>query len=348
MATTIASTDVGGTGLSTVGTNGQVLTSNGTVLSWQTPSAGTSFSAGTTGFTPNTATTGTVTLAGTLNVANGGTGVTTSTGSGSVVLSTSPTLVTPALGTPSALIGTNITGTASGLSIGGNAATATTATNQSGGTVNATTGTFSSTISASNFSGSSSGTNTGDQTNISGNAATATNVAGSGITGSRGIPKAAMPAGSILQVLQTVKSDIFTSTNTSYVGITGLSVSITPTSSTSKILVSFSLNAGIGGNAGGVQLWRNGSVSGYIGDGAAGRNRVIFNVYNNGDNNSMFGWNGCYLDSPATTSVVTYQIYVACVQGGGTIVVNDDTSQVTGTSYACSGASSITVMEVAQ
>jgi hypothetical protein len=55
--------------------------------------------------------------------------LTGSTGSGNVVLSTSPTLVTPALGTPSALVGTNITGTASGLSIGGNAATATTATN---------------------------------------------------------------------------------------------------------------------------------------------------------------------------------------------------------------------------
>jgi hypothetical protein len=62
----------------------------------------------------------------------------TNTGSGNNVLATSPTLVTPALGTPSALVGTNITGTASGLSIGGNAATATTATNQSGGTVSAT------------------------------------------------------------------------------------------------------------------------------------------------------------------------------------------------------------------
>jgi hypothetical protein len=41
-----------------------------------------------------------------------------------VVLSTSPTLVTPNLGTPSTLVGTNITGTAAGLSIGGNAATA--------------------------------------------------------------------------------------------------------------------------------------------------------------------------------------------------------------------------------
>ena len=67
---------------------------------------------------------------GTLPVANGGTGVTTSTGTGSVVLSSSPTLVTPALGTPSSLVGTNITGTATALNIGGNA---TTATNLAGG-----------------------------------------------------------------------------------------------------------------------------------------------------------------------------------------------------------------------
>jgi hypothetical protein len=70
----------------------------------------TTFSAGTTGFTPATATSGAVTLAGTLNVANGGTGVTTSTGTGSVVLSTSPTLVTPLLGTPTSVTLTNATG----------------------------------------------------------------------------------------------------------------------------------------------------------------------------------------------------------------------------------------------
>ena len=53
-----------------------------------------------------------------LTVLQGGTGVTTSTGTGNTVLSTSPTLVTPALGTPSVLVGTNITGTASGLTAG--------------------------------------------------------------------------------------------------------------------------------------------------------------------------------------------------------------------------------------
>jgi hypothetical protein len=68
---------------------------------WATPSGGgggvTTFSAGSTGFTPNTASTGAITLAGTLAVANGGTGATTSTGSGSVVLSTGPTITTPTI-----------------------------------------------------------------------------------------------------------------------------------------------------------------------------------------------------------------------------------------------------------
>ena len=83
----------------------------------------------------------TVGVNGTLPVANGGTGITSfgsgvatflgtpssanlasavtdETGSGALVFANSPTLVTPALGTPSALVGTNITGTASGLTAG--------------------------------------------------------------------------------------------------------------------------------------------------------------------------------------------------------------------------------------
>jgi hypothetical protein len=72
--------------------------------------------------------TGIATFLGTPSSANLAATVTDETGSGSLVFSTSPTLVTPSLGTPTALVGTNITGTAAGLSIGGNAATATSAT----------------------------------------------------------------------------------------------------------------------------------------------------------------------------------------------------------------------------
>lgn len=61
------------------GTNGNVLTSNGTT--WVSQAVGSvtavnSISFGSTGFTPSTATTGAVSVAGTLNIANGGTGAT--------------------------------------------------------------------------------------------------------------------------------------------------------------------------------------------------------------------------------------------------------------------------------
>lgn len=63
-----------------IGSNGFVLTSNGTTATWAASTGGvTSFSAGTTGLTPSTGTTGAITLAGTLAVANGGTGQTTYT-----------------------------------------------------------------------------------------------------------------------------------------------------------------------------------------------------------------------------------------------------------------------------
>ncbi len=65
------------------GTSGQILKSNGaSAPSWENVSAlgVTTFSAGTTGFTPSTATGGAVTLAGTLALANGGTGATTVSG----------------------------------------------------------------------------------------------------------------------------------------------------------------------------------------------------------------------------------------------------------------------------
>jgi len=126
-----------------IGSSGQVLSVVAGLPAWSSVSgvAVTSFSAGTTGFTPSSATNGAVTLAGTLNtgnggtglttftsggavyatstsalttgtlpVASGGTGVTSSTGTGNNVLSTSPTLVTPVLGTPTSVTLTNGTG----------------------------------------------------------------------------------------------------------------------------------------------------------------------------------------------------------------------------------------------
>ena len=62
--------------------------------------------------------TGVATFLATPSSANLAAALTDETGSGAAVFATSPTLVTPALGTPSALVGTNITGTAAGLTAG--------------------------------------------------------------------------------------------------------------------------------------------------------------------------------------------------------------------------------------
>jgi len=71
-----------------------------------------SFSAGTTGFTPNTATTGAITLAGTLATANGGTNLTSFTSGGAVYATSTSALTTGTL--PVASGGTGLTSGTSG------------------------------------------------------------------------------------------------------------------------------------------------------------------------------------------------------------------------------------------
>lgn len=127
------------TGAATIGSLSGLLKGTSGVIS--TATAGTDYEVPLTFSTGLTRSTNTVTVNTSQNIATlsnltsngivstsggGGTlGVTATTGSGNVVLATSPTLVTPALGTPTVLIGTNITGTASVLNIGGNAGSAT-------------------------------------------------------------------------------------------------------------------------------------------------------------------------------------------------------------------------------
>lgn len=118
-----------------IGANGYLLTSNGTTATWAAaPAAGvTSFSAGTTGFSPSTGTTGAITLSGTLAVANGGTNLTSYTAGDLLYASGTTALSKLGIGTTNYVLTSS--GTApqyvaqSTLSVG----SATTATNVAGG-----------------------------------------------------------------------------------------------------------------------------------------------------------------------------------------------------------------------
>lgn len=84
-----------------IGTNGYLLTSNGTTASWvAAPATGvTTFSGGTTGLTPATATAGAITLAGTLAIANGGTNSTAAATAGGAAYGTGTAYAFTAAGT---------------------------------------------------------------------------------------------------------------------------------------------------------------------------------------------------------------------------------------------------------
>jgi hypothetical protein len=152
------------------------------------------------------------------------------------------------------------------------------------------------------------------------------------------------PAGSVLQVLQTVKTDIFSTASTTMVDITGLSVSITPSSSSNQILVMFSgqISSANNVNSAGIQLSRGGSAI-FIGDTAGNRVRATSMAY--GDNiDTQYAGNFSYLDSPATTSSTTYAIQMRC-NTAGTAYLNRSSADANTTTDFRTPAS-IIVMEI--
>ena len=145
------------------------------------------------------------------------------------------------------------------------------------------------------------------------------------------IPKAALPAGSVLQVVNANYAISTFSSSITYAD-TGLSATITPTSATSKILVCVQQN-GIGkvtsANAYvGVQLQRNSTPLALIVNTAG---------YNNTTSpNYVGGISLEYLDSPATTSAVTYKTQFRSTGNVATAYVQIDNEM-----------STITLMEIA-
>jgi len=144
--------------------------------------------------------------------------------------------------------------------------------------------------------------------------------------------------GQILQVVSTTKTDIFSTTSTSLVDVTGFSVNITPSSATSKVLVMIDTTIGNSTASSTVlQLVRDSTPIAVATGGSVSNNTVL--TYS-ASANWGDGVGANFLDSPATTSSVTYKVQMFVASGTGHV-------GRPGVTADRGAVSTITVMEVA-
>tara|TARA_R100000406_G_scaffold57190_1_gene39332 strand:+ start:412 stop:963 length:552 start_codon:yes stop_codon:yes gene_type:complete len=172
------------------------------------------------------------------------------------------------------------------------------------------------------------------------------------------VPRDGLPAGSsggIIQVKSVTKTDSESLTsNSTETLIPGLEVTITPTRSDSKILIMLSVQVMTGASFAGhyLVLKRNTTTRIACGDAAGNRARATFalgapNTYD--QDQAIYGPGNLsmtHLDSPATTSAVTYGLYHGEeTSGTNALYVNRSTNDTDDDGYS-RVASSITVMEI--
>jgi len=151
----------------------------------------------------------------------------------------------------------------------------------------------------------------------------------------------------VLQVVQTVKTDKFTTTSSSAVDITGLSVTITPTSTSSKILIVTDINYGGDDNLYGAFFVLRNSTNVVVGTYPSGnQTAATFGVGPPRDNYKIMCASNTYLDSPNTTSSITYKVQASSEFNSIQLSINAP-FQTDNAAYIIGGTSSITVMEIA-
>ena len=165
------------------------------------------------------------------------------------------------------------------------------------------------------------------------------------------ITSSALPAGSVIQVKSSSKTDANVKSTTQSYDIPGLSVSITPTSASNKIFIIFNLNIQSSGSFGGdvVRLVRD-STNICFADAAGTRIRGCNAVVRHevGDNYDYTGESivNSFLDSPGDTNAHTYKINLYDHTANNTVWINRDREDGGDSSGYRRTVSTITVMEI--
>ena len=139
------------------------------------------------------------------------------------------------------------------------------------------------------------------------------------VTGLTALPDSAMAEGSVIQVVSTIKKDAFT-TNTSnnFVEVTGLNVTITPTSSSNKLFFQLDLTWGIASNTVFAGKLYDGSSEITGATSSFGSTRAAwFQAYAKASTDTIASdrinhLTHSYLHQVSDTNTHTYKIYINC------------------------------------
>ena len=165
----------------------------------------------------------------------------------------------------------------------------------------------------------------------------------------------ALPAGvggKVLQVKSATKSDTQSVTGTTFTDVTGLSVSITPSSSSNKIFIITNVNLTGSNRYSAIKILRDSTIIA-IGDAAGNRSRVtVASGSNNDESNNFQMMSNCsasFLDSPSSTSAITYKIQFGNTNNSSYISYINRAASGDGDdgNYNHRGISTITVYEIA-
>jgi hypothetical protein len=152
--------------------------------------------------------------------------------------------------------------------------------------------------------------------------------------------------GSVIQVVTATMTSTFSSSGTTPAAVTGLAVTITPRFSTSKVVVFGQLYGN--GTSGSTQLfaylYRNGSIVNTGVTAASGQLANCIGRYYIADANISGTIPYSWTDNPATTSAITYQIYVGAEAAAAVYVNRTQNDAAANNGARC--PSVITAMEI--
>ena len=153
--------------------------------------------------------------------------------------------------------------------------------------------------------------------------------------------------GGLLQLVSTTKTDHFSTTSSSLTEVTGLNVTITPSATSSKVYLNIDVSVGGETSYIGFNIKRDSTLIAVTAgvDGNDNRHQGTFATTVSG-NSTLRTIGFSFLDTPNTTSAVTYKIFTISTYNSNPVSINR--THATGdASYNQGGTSTITAIEIA-